>query len=103
MSAVPRVDAMKPRQEGPTRTAPPRPPDQFPMGGRYRSHLLFGSCGAFLVLSGLILLRVVWQLGNGEAAFEGVMASFGNPLYIGYHLLAFVALRRRDQSMALAE
>ncbi len=89
---IPRVDAMRPRQEGPTLTAPARPPDQFPMSGRYRSYLLFGLCGGFLLISGFLVLRVVWALGNGQADFERVMGGFAHPLYLGYHALAFVAL-----------
>lgn len=92
MSASPRVDSMKPTRPGPTRTAPPRPPDQFPSQGRYRSYIAFGSCGAFLMLSGLLVLRAVWDLGNGEAAWNACLASFRNPIYVLYHLAALIGL-----------
>ena len=58
-----RVDAMKPSRPGPTRTAPPRMPDQFWTQGRYRGYIAFGSCGFFLMMVGLLLLRAVWVLG----------------------------------------
>jgi fumarate reductase subunit C len=92
VSATPRVDAMRPRRAGPTRTAPPRPPDQFPTRGRYRAYVLFGLCGGFLLVSGLLLLRVVWALGSGAAAYRSVLGSFGHPLYLAYHALALVGL-----------
>ena len=53
----PRVDAMKPSKPGPTRTAPPRPPDKFPGKGRYPSYLAFGACGAFLMISASLVIR----------------------------------------------
>jgi fumarate reductase subunit C len=92
MSATPRVDAMKPRKAGPTRTAPPRPPDRFPFRGRYLPYILFGSCGIFFLLSGLILLRMVWALGDGAADWQQVLADFARPGYLVYHALAFVGL-----------
>lgn len=99
MSATPRVDAMKPRRAGTTRTAPPRPPQKFPfragLGNKGR-HLLayvaFGSCGIFFLLSGLILLRVAWALGDGPEAWRQVLTDFGSPGYLAYHALAFVGL-----------
>ncbi len=88
----PRIDAMRPSREGPTRTAPPRPPDLFPTRGRYPAYLAFGACGAFLLLSGLLVLRGVWALGNGEAAWNAYRSSLSHPAYLVYHLLAFVGL-----------
>jgi fumarate reductase subunit C len=92
MSATPRVDAMKPRNGGATRTAPPHPPVRFPFRGRYLPYITFGSCGIFFLLSGLILLRVVWALGDGPQAWQQVLADFGNPLYLAYHVVALVGL-----------
>jgi len=91
-SLQPRVDAMKPRQAGPTRTAPARPPDQFPTQGRYRSYVAFGSCGIFLLLSGLLVLRAVWALGQGPAAWERLQHDFAHPAYLVYHVLALVGI-----------
>lgn len=88
----PRVDAMKPRRPAPTRTAPPRPPDGYPTRGRYLAYVAFGSCGLFFLLTGLILLRTVWALGSGAAAWDGVLADLRHPLYLAYHALALVAL-----------
>lgn len=88
----PRIDAMKPSQPPPTRTAPPRPPDQFPTRGRYPSYLAFGACGAFLMISAQLLIRGVWALGDGEAAWNAYLASFGHPLYLAYHVAAFIGL-----------
>lgn len=99
MSATPRRDAMRSRRPQPTRTAPPRPPGKFPFraslgrrGGPLLAYITFGSCGVFFLLSGLILLRVVWALGDGAAAWETVQSDFRSPLYVAYHALAFVAL-----------
>ncbi len=88
----PRVDAMKPSKAGPTRTAAPRPPDQFPGKGRYPSYLAFGACGAFLMISASLVIRGVWALGNGEVAWDGYVASLGHPLYLAYHVAAFIGL-----------
>ena len=88
-TAIPRVDAMKPSKPGSTRTAPARPPDGFPGKGPYRAYIAFGSGGIFLLLVALLLLRAIWALGNGEAAWNGVMASFRHPLYVIFHLVAF--------------
>ncbi len=90
--ARPRIDAMKPKTAGPTRTADPRPPDKFPFGGNYGPYVLFGSCGAFLLLTSLILIRVVWALGGGEAKYETTMRSLGAAGYKLYFVIALVGL-----------
>jgi fumarate reductase subunit C len=92
MSATPRVDSMKARRPGRTRTAPPNMPDLYPLRGRYRAYVAFGSCGIFFLLAGLLLLRAVWALGSGPEAWQEVMASFGHPLYVIYHAIAVGAL-----------
>jgi len=38
------------------------------------------------------VLRAVWALGNGEAAWRRVATSLQNPLYVIYHALAFLWL-----------
>jgi len=88
----PRVDAMRPSRPGPTRTADSRPPDQFPSQGGYPGYLAFGSCGVLLMLSALLVLRAARALGAGEAAWSGYVESMGHPLYLAYHVLAFVGL-----------
>lgn len=90
--------AMAPSRPGPTRTAPPRMPSEFPMQGRYRAYTLFDATGAIYLLLGLLALRLVWALGDGEAAWTAAMESLGNPLYLLFHALAlasvvFVAVR----------
>jgi fumarate reductase subunit C len=90
--AEPRVDAMKPAKPGPTRTAPPRPPDGFPSQGNYRAYLAFAFGGFFLMTVSLLLLRAVWALGNGEAAWNQLQGSFQNPIYVIFHALAFLWL-----------
>ena len=87
-----RIDAMKPSRPGPTRTAPPRMPDQFWTGGRYRGYIAFGACGFFLVAVGLVLLRAVWALGNGEAAWQALQQGFANPIYVVFHGVSLLAL-----------
>jgi fumarate reductase subunit C len=77
---------------GPTRTAPPRMPRQFPMQGRYRAYTLFDATGFVYLLLGLLALRLVWALGDGPAAWSAAMASLGNPLYVAFHALAFVSV-----------
>jgi fumarate reductase subunit C len=99
---LPRLDAMKPAKPGATRTAPPRPPDGFPgravsaagavPPGRatLRRYIAFGCGGFFLFTVSLLVLRAVWALGNGEAAWNRVQTSFQNPLYVIFHTLAFL-------------
>jgi fumarate reductase subunit C len=89
MSARPVVDAMKPSKPGATRTAPPRRPDGFPGQGNYRGYIAFGCGGFFLFTLALLVIRAVWAVGNGEAAWNELMRQFQNPLYVIYHALAF--------------
>ncbi len=92
MASTPRLDAMKPERPGPTRTAPPSPPDQFPFEGRYRGYIAFGAGGFFLFTVACQVLRALWALTRGEAAWKQLMASYENPLYVAFHLVAFVWL-----------
>jgi len=88
-----RIDAMKPSRPTPTRTAPPRLPDQFWTRGRYRSYIAFGACGFFLLTVGLLLLRAVWVLGSHDRqAWERLLAGYANPIYLVFHAIALVAL-----------
>lgn len=87
-----RVDAMKPAQPGPTRTAPPRMPDQFPGRGNYLGYVAFGMCGFVLYAVSFLLLRAVWALGTSERAWVSLMEEFTNPIYILFHVFALVAL-----------
>jgi len=83
-------EAMQPSTPGSTRTAPAAMPDKFPTGGRYLSYMLFGATSIFYLLASLLILRMAWALGDGAEAWDRVMASFANPLYLAYHVLALV-------------
>jgi fumarate reductase subunit C len=89
---------MHPPRPGRTRTAPPQLPDQFPYAGRYRVYLLFGATGLLYLLVGFVVLRLVWALGSGEAAWELERGDLASPLSILYHAITlagvcFVAVR----------
>jgi fumarate reductase subunit C len=88
----PRVDAMRPSRPGPTRTADPRPPDGYPGSARYLRYLAFGSCGIFLMLGSLGLLRLVFALGQGPVAYARVLDSLTSPVSIGLHAFGVLAL-----------
>ena len=88
----PRLDAMRPATPGPTRTADPRPPDKFPTKGNYFAYIAFGLGSSVMLLVSLNILRTVWALMEGEAAYRSLMASFGHPLYVAFHTLAFLWL-----------
>lgn len=90
--ARPRLDAMRPRVAGATRTADPRPPDQFPFAGNYGPYLLFGSCGAFLLLTALIGIEFVLALGGGQAKYEAFLERIHGPAYQAYFWVALVGL-----------
>lgn len=93
MSARARVDAMKPSRPGSTRTADPRPPDQFWTRGNYLPYVLFGSCGFLLYAVAFGVLRAVWVLGERDpAAWKALLASYAHPLYLVFHAFALVAL-----------
>jgi fumarate reductase subunit C len=84
--------AMGPGKPGPTRTAPPRMPRQFPMQGRYRAYTLFDATGVVYLLLGLLAVRLAWALGDGPVAWNAAMEGFRNPLYLAFHALAFVSV-----------
>jgi fumarate reductase subunit C len=83
---------MAPAKPGPTRTAPPRMPREFPMQGRYRAYTLFDATGAIYLLLGLSALRLAWSLGSGPAAWDAAMASLRSPLPLAFHALALVSV-----------
>jgi fumarate reductase subunit C len=73
-------------------------PDQFPFAGRYRAYLLFGATGLLYFLVGFVVLRVVWALGSGPAAWEVERQALAGPLSILFHAITlagvcFVAVR----------
>ena len=92
MPAPAHPDAMAPTRPGRTRTAAPRRPDKFPFQGRYRAYTLFDWTGILYLMLGFLALHVVWSLGDGQDAFDRVIASFEHPLYIAFHLLSLVGV-----------
>lgn len=82
--------AMQPSKPGRTRTAPPRMPHRFPLGGRYRSYIAFGATSFFYLALGLLVLRVAWALGSGAEAWAALQESFRSPAYVAFHVVAFV-------------
>jgi fumarate reductase subunit C len=83
---------MQPHRPGRTRTAPPLLPDQFPFAGRYLPYILFGATGLLYGIAGFVILRAVWALGNGAAAWEAQRQAFTSPLSIAFHALAFAGV-----------
>jgi fumarate reductase subunit C len=83
---------MSPSQPGRTRTAPPQMPAQYPMSGRYRAYTLFDATGIVYLVLGLLILKVVWSLGNGAADWQAMMESFRNPIYIAFHAFSLVCV-----------
>jgi fumarate reductase subunit C len=90
--ARPRLDAMRPKTLGPTRTADPRPPDRFPFGGNYGPYLLFGSCGALLLLTSLIVIEFLMALGGGQAKYEAFMTRIHGGAYQAFFWIALIGL-----------
>jgi fumarate reductase subunit C len=64
---------------------------KYPLAGRYRSYILFGACSLAFVISSLLLLRTVWALGDGPAAWKALLGTFASPLYLAYHVVAIAA------------
>ena len=94
MSGRARLDAMRPRTPGRTRTADPRPPDQFPTRGNYLGYLAFGAAAGLLLLIGLGgPLRAVWTLGEHDPAkWEAFLASYRGPGALVFHVFLLVAI-----------
>lgn len=83
--------AMAPSKPGRTRTAPPQLPDDFWTRSRMLTYLLFDATGIVYLLVGLVVLRVAWALGSGQAAWDSLMREFAHPGYVIFHLLALVS------------
>jgi len=92
MSGRARVDAMKATTAGATRTAPPRPPDNFPSRGNYLSYIAFGACGFFLVTGAVFILEVVWAVGSSSAAWTALQSALRHPIAIVFNLVSFIAM-----------
>lgn len=85
-------DAMHPSKPGRTRTAPPEMPSSWWSAPRIRNYLLFDATGIVYLLLGFVAIRLVWALGEGPDAWNEVLASFSNPLYIAFHLIGFISV-----------
>lgn len=85
-------DAMQPAQPGPTRTAPPEGPPQFPTQGRYLPYVLFDATGLVYLLLGFVALRVVWALGSGPEAWQSLLDQLTHPLYVAFHALGLASV-----------
>ena len=92
MSIPAHPDAMHPPKPGRTRTAPPEMPSTWWSAPRIRTYLLFDLTGVIYFLLAFVAIRLVWALGEGPERYNEVLASFSNPLYIGFHALSFVAV-----------
>jgi fumarate reductase subunit C len=84
--------AMTPKKPGRTRTAPPQRPGTWPSQARTRLYLLFGATGLFYLLAGLVVLRVLWTLGEGPEQWAALVESLANPLYIAFHVITLVSV-----------
>jgi len=62
------------------------------MSGRYRAYTLFDWTGLIYLLLGFMALEIVWAVGSGPAAWAAITARFENPVYIAFHILAFVSV-----------
>ncbi len=87
-----RVDAMRPATPGPTRTADPQPPANFPTKGNYFGYIAFGLGSSLMLLVSMNIVRTLWALMEGEAAFRALMESFKHPAYVAFHALCFAWL-----------
>lgn len=85
-------DAMGPPTPGRTRTAPPEMPSTWWSAPRIRTYLLFDATGFIYFLLGFQAIRLIWALGEGPEAWDAAIASLTNPLYIGFHALAFASV-----------
>jgi fumarate reductase subunit C len=85
-------EAMAPPKKGPTRTAPPQMPSTWWSAPRIRNYLLFDATGLVYLLIGGVILKLVWNLGKGPAAWEAGLQGLTNPIYIAFHLLCLVSV-----------
>jgi fumarate reductase subunit C len=92
MSTAAHPRAMAPHRPGSTRTAPPETPASWPSHPRMRVYALFGATGFVYLLIGFLVLRLVWQLGEGPEAWDAAVASLKSPLYLIFHALSLVSV-----------
>ncbi len=92
MAGAAHPEAMAPPRPGPTRTAPPQMPDQYPLSGRYRAYTLFDATGIVYLLLGLLILKVVWDLGSGAGQWLELLEGFRNPIYVAFHAFSLLCV-----------
>ena len=92
MTRAAHPDAMAPSKPGRTRTAPPQMPPEYPMSGRYAAYTIFDATGIVYLLLGLLVLRAVWALGSGQAAWQGILDGYQNPIYVAFHAFALLCV-----------
>jgi fumarate reductase subunit C len=80
-------EAMTPARRGPTRTAPPMKPGNWPSSARYRTYLAFDFTGFPYLVVGFVTLWAVWQLGTGPEAWARALGAFASPLALAFHAL----------------
>ena len=67
-------------------------PPEYPMSGRYAAYTIFDATGFIYLLLGLLVLRAVWALGSGQAAWQGILAGYQNPIYVAFHAFALLCV-----------
>jgi fumarate reductase subunit C len=85
-------EAMAPPTPGRTRAAPPQMPSTWWSAKRIRTYLLFDATGVVYLLIAFLGIRMINALGAGPEAWNAVMESFKNPIYIAFHLLSLISV-----------
>jgi len=85
-------EAMAPPKPGRTRVAPPQMPSTWWSARRIRTYLLFDATGIIYLLIAFLGIRLINALGKGPEAWDAVMESLRNPLYIAFHMLCLVSV-----------
>lgn len=85
-------DAMSPAKPGRTRTAPPMKPGNWPSSARYRTYLAFDFTGLVYLLVGLLIVRAIFALAAGQAAWDAQLASYAGPGFLLFHVFALLCV-----------
>lgn len=84
--------AMAPAKPGPTRTAAPMKPGNWPSSARYRTYLGFDFTGLVYLLAGFAVLGAARAFAKGPDAWNALLASYRQPLWIVFHLLVLASV-----------
>jgi fumarate reductase subunit C len=84
--------AMAPAKPGPTRTAAPMKPGNWPSSARYRTYLGFDFTGLVYLLAGFAVLGAARAFAKGPDAWNALLASYKHPLWILFHLLVLASV-----------